>query len=116
MDALRAYHEALKSRPYIEIIKGDYSITRDIPFKPHPNDLSFRAHEKIENKSVETPKDVELTDEWLGILKDHPVMKKETIKMAINNGLTFEEEKNANDQGIRKFAKIVNRYCSRKLN
>lgn len=81
-----------------------------------PKDNKIRVHEKVKSKSVETPKDVELPDEWLGILKDHPVMKKETIKMAINNGLTFEEAKNANDQGIRKFAEIVNRYCSRKLN
>jgi len=81
-----------------------------------PQDNEFRAHEKIENKIVETSKDVELSDEWLCILKDHPVMKKETIKRAINNGLTFEEAKNANGQGVRKFAEIVNIYCMRKLN
>ena len=59
--------------------------------------------------------DGELPQEWLSILKDHPVMRKETIQSAIKNGLTFEKAKAANDQGIRKFAEIVNKYCARKL-
>ena len=78
--------------------------------------LSFGAHEKIESKNVEPSEDVQLSDGWLHLLKNHPVMKKETIKRAINNGLTFEEAKNANEQGIRKFAEIANIYCMRKLN
>lgn len=54
----RAYHEALKSRPYIELIKGDYSITRDTPFKPHPNgsDRPTDNRERVETLKVEEKK------------------------------------------------------------
>lgn len=71
---------------------------------------------EIASKVKDKTADRELSSEWLYLLKDHPVMKKETIQRAIDNGLTLEAAKYANDQGIRKFSEIVNKYCARKLN
>ncbi|WP_193067741.1 hypothetical protein [Halomonas sp. 3D7M] len=78
----------------------------------------IRAHEKISNEKVKNRQEsdyVELSNEWLELLKKHPVMKKQTILTAIENGLTYDEAEEADSKGIRKFAEIVNTYCARKF-
>lgn len=85
-----------------------------IPFKSKV-DPKIHAHENQMSETEDVESDGELSRGWLLVLEDHPVMKKETILRAINNGLTLEEAQAANAQGIRKFAEVVNRYCMRKL-
>ena len=74
----------------------------------------IRAHEKAQEQTP-TKKETELSNEWHELLKDHPVMKLATIQKAIDNGLTYEKAKEANEQGIRRFAEVVNKYHSKNL-
>lgn len=74
----------------------------------------IRAHEKAQEQ-ITNKKESELSNEWHELLKDHPVMKLATIQKAIDNGLTYEKAKDANEQGIRRFAEVVNKYHSKNL-
>lgn len=98
----------------IEKIRG--TAKSQVDHQQNNNPRAGAYNNEIVSQVKDKNADRELSSEWVYLLKDHPVMKKETIQRAIDNGLTLEAAKSANDQGIRKFAEIVNKYCARKLN